>query len=93
MGWGVHLEGDMLQGKWDPQERLHISLPEMRVVAKTLLGFSLPTGFTALVSLNISTIVSYINREGGMCSLSLWKETKHFIQLVINLQSSTSQKK
>ena len=66
MGWGAHLEGDMLQGKWDPQEqRLHINLLEIRAVAKALAGFSFPLGSTVLVSLDNSMVVSCINKEGG----------------------------
>ena len=65
MGWGAHLEGDMLQGKWEPQkQRLHINLLEMRAVANALLGFSFPPGATVLVSLDNSTVF-YIYREGG----------------------------
>ena len=48
---------------------------EMRAVANALLGFSLPPGFTVLVSSDNSTIVSYITGNGD-CLLSLWKETE-----------------
>ena len=82
MEWGAHLEGDMLQGKWDPQEqRLHINLLEMRAVAKAFQGFSLPPEAN-------STGVSYINRERGTCSLSLWKETELLLQVASKLQIS-----
>ena len=86
MGWGAHLERDMLQGKWEPQEqRLHSNLLEMRAVAK---GFSFAPGAKVLVSSDNSMVVSYINREGGTRSFSLWKETDLVFQQVINLQIS-----
>ena len=89
IGWGAHLEGNMLPRKWEPQEQcLHINLLEMRAVAKALLGFSFPPGATVQVSLDNSTVVSYINREGGTHFLSLWKDTELIFQLFINLQIS-----
>ena len=42
-------------------------------------------GTTVLVSSDNSTVISYINREWGTCSHSLWRETEHVFQLVINL--------
>ena len=78
-----------LQGKWEPQEQgLHINILEMRVVAKALVGFSFPLGITVLMSSDNSTVVSYINKECGTRSLSLWKETELVFQLVISLQIS-----
>ena len=65
MGWGAHLEGNMVQGKWEPQEHLYINLLVLQAVAKTLLGFSVPLGATVLVSSDNSTVISFINMEGG----------------------------
>ena len=66
MGWGAYLEGDMLQRRWESQEQLlHINILEMREVAKALQGFPFPPGASVLVSSDKSTVVSYINREGG----------------------------
>ena len=78
------MEGEMLQGKWEVQEQcLHINLLEMRAVSKALQEFPIPQNASVLVSLD--TVVSYINRERGTGSLSLWKETESLFQLVAKL--------
>ena len=90
MGWGVHLEGDMLQGKWEPwEQQIHINLLEMRPVFKALLGFSLLWGATVLVSSDNSTVVSYINRKGRICSLPMERDgapVPAHLQLLISLR-------
>ena len=57
-------------------------------MANAHLGFSFPPVARVLVSSDNSTVISYINREGGTRSFSLWRETERVVQLVINLQIS-----
>ena len=58
LGWGAYLEGEMIQGKWEPEEQLlHINLLEMRAVTKALQKFSFPQNATVLVSSDNSTVV------------------------------------
>lgn len=40
MGWGVHLGGHIIQGKWSVQEYLlHINFLELRAVRNTYIHF------------------------------------------------------
>ena len=40
--------------------------PEMRAVIRALQRFPLPSGATVLVSTDNSTVVAYVNKEGGL---------------------------
>ena len=83
-GWGAHWEDRILQGLWSSAEQLlHINILEMRAVLKALQGFQIPQGAAILVSTDNTTVVSYINKEGGTRSHSLWEETKSLFGLVI----------
>ena len=65
--WEARVEADMLQGKWEPlEQQFCINLLEMRAVSKAFQGFSFPPYDTVVVSLDNSTMVSYINREGKL---------------------------
>ena len=75
-GWGAHCEGQTCQGLWSPSERtLHINVLELRAVRLALAEFLPPRGSVVLVSTDNSTVVAYINRQGGTRSPSLWNET------------------
>ena len=65
-GWGAHLEQSSTQGLWSPQEKgLHINVLELK------------SDQTVIVATDNSTVVAYINKQGGthsseMCAL-LWR--------------------
>ena len=48
----------------------------MRAVKLALLHFNLHSLSTVLVSTDNTTVMSYINKEGGTRSTSLWEETQ-----------------
>ena len=78
-GWGSHLEQSSTKGLWSDQEkRLHINVLELKAVSLALRRFKDQCqNQTVLVATENSTVVAYINKQGGthsaeMCAL-LWK--------------------
>ena len=75
-GWGAHLEPSSIQGLWSPQEkRLHINVLELKAAFLALRRFKDQCQEqTVLVATDNSTVVAYINKQGGthsaeMCAL------------------------
>ena len=78
-GWGAHLDQSSIKGLWsDREKRLHINVLELKAVSLALRSFKDQCqNQTVLVATDNSTVVAYINKEGGthsaeMCAL-LWK--------------------
>ena len=78
-GWGAHLDQSSTKGLWpDSEKRLHINILELKAVSLALRSFKDQCqNQTVLVATDNSTVVAYINKEGGthsaeMCAL-LWK--------------------
>jgi ribonuclease HI len=84
-GWGAHLDNRTAQGSWSAQERLlHINVLEMRAVRLSLLAFKVPPQSNILVATDNSTVVAYVNKQGGTRSRDLWEETKPLLILAIH---------
>ena len=78
-GWGAHLDQNSTKGQWsDREKRLHINVLELKAVSLALRSFKDQCqNQTVLVATDNSTVVAYINKQGGthsaeMCAL-LWK--------------------
>ena len=78
-GWGAHLDGHTARGVWSlPESKLHINHLELKAFFLALKQFQdLCTNKIVLVATDNTTVVSYINKEGGMrsgplCAL-LWR--------------------
>ena len=78
-GWGAHLDQNSTKGLWsDREKRLHIYVLELKAVSLALRDFKDQCqNQTVLVATDNSTVVPYINKQGGthsaeMCAL-LWK--------------------
>ena len=78
-GWGAHLNEYIARGTWSlPESKLHINYLELKAVFLALKEFQkLCMGKMVLVATDNTTVVSYINKEGGMrsgplCAL-LWR--------------------
>ena len=78
-GWGAHLDQSSTKGLWsDREKRLHINVLELKAVSLALRSFKDQCqNQTVLVATDNSTVVAYINKQGGthsaeMCAL-LWK--------------------
>ena len=72
-GWGAHLGDYTARGVWSaPESRLHINFLELKAVLLALKSFELLCkGQIVLVATDNTTVVSYINKQGGMRSGSL----------------------
>ena len=77
-GWGAHLNEIVLSGLWSNKEaQLHINVLELKAVL-ALKGFQEHLqGQRVLICSDNSTVVSYLNKEGGthsieMCAL-IWR--------------------
>ena len=72
-GWGAHLGDYMAKGVWlESEGALHINLLELKAVLLALKRFErLCCNQIVLVCTDNTTVVSYINKEGGMKSGSL----------------------
>ena len=75
-GWGAQLDQNSTKGLWsDPEKRLHINLLELKAVSLALRSFKNQCqNQTVLVATDNSTVVAYINKQGGthsaeMCAL------------------------
>ena len=78
-GWGAHLNEHTARGSWSvPESKLHINYLELKAVFLALKEFQeLCIGKIVLVASDNTTVVAYINKEGGMrsgplCAL-LWR--------------------
>ena len=80
LGWGAFLHPYHVSAVWSPQEsRLHINSLELLAVFLALQSFEdLIFGQSILIRSDNSTVVSYINRQGGtgthspsLCNLTL----------------------
>ena len=78
-GWGTHLEENTRRGTWSlPKSKLHINYRELKVVFLALKEFKeFCSDKRILVATDNTTVVAYINKEGGMrsgplCAL-LWR--------------------
>ena len=75
-GWGAHVKDTVVKGIWSPEETLlHINVLEMRAVRLALSSMSLKQHLHVLVSTDNTSVVAYVNRQGGTRSWSLWEET------------------
>ena len=78
-GWGAHLIEHTARGIWSlPETKLHINYLELKTVFLALKEFrTLCSDKIVLVATDNTTVVSYINKEGGLksgtlCAL-LWR--------------------
>ena len=77
-GWGARLNERTARGSWSlPESRLHINYLELKPVFLALKEFQDLCSKIVLVATDNTTIVSYINKKGGMrsgplCAL-LWR--------------------
>ena len=72
-GWGGHIDDQQVSGTWETAVRSeHINMLELRAVFRSLVHFqSIVSNKTVLVQSDNTTVVAYINRQGGTKSISL----------------------
>ena len=66
-GWGAHLDEHTARGQWSlPESKLHTNHLELKAVFLALKEFqTLVFNKTVLVATDNTTVVAYINKEGG----------------------------
>ena len=66
-GWGAHLDEHTARGTWSlPESKLHINHLELKAVFLALKEFrTLCYNKTVLIATDNTTVVAYINKEGG----------------------------
>ena len=66
-GWGAHMDMEVVSGKWSPEQRqLHINNLKLRAVRLALLHWEkILLDSVVLVATDNSTVVAYINKQGG----------------------------
>ena len=77
LGWGGHIDDMKTSGLWETAvESEHINMLELRAVFRSLTFFrTLVRNKTVLVQSDNTTVVAYINHQGGTRSFSLCRLT------------------
>ena len=72
-GWGAHMGDSQISGTWTPLDReLHISCLELKAVVSALHHWApVLQGHQVSIAMDSSTVVSYINKQGGTRSHTL----------------------
>ena len=72
-GWGTYLEQASTKGLWsDREKRLHVNVLELKEVSLALQRFKdQRQNQTMLVATDNSTVVAYINKQGGTHSVEM----------------------
>ena len=81
-GWGTHLLDRSVSGVWSvPESSLHINLLDVKTLFLALQSFQeMVTGHHVTAMCDNSTVVAYINRQGGTVSDSLCSLTRQLLQ-------------
>ena len=81
VGWGAHMDDQLLSGRWSPLEaKLHISVLEIRAVHRALEGLQDQVwGKSIRVMTDSVSAAAYIRREGGTKSLQLFREARELL--------------
>ena len=84
-GWGAHIGEATASGRWQaPWNTFHINRLELEAVSHALIHFSnLVTGQRVLVRTDNTTVVAYINKQGGTHSFPLWRQSWLLFQWAI----------
>jgi hypothetical protein len=85
--WGAHLEGQEISGVWnDKDKNLHINPLEMMAFGLAVAHFSARLeNKQLLVATDNTTVLVYINHQGGTRSRSLMDETNILFLLILKL--------
>ena len=81
-GWGAHLLDQNVSGVWSAQEKLlHINLPEMKALFLALQAFQEDiAGHHVTAMCDNSTVVAYVNKQGGTVSRPLCLLTSRLLR-------------
>jgi hypothetical protein len=93
-GWRAHVGEKQISGIWSQEERsLHSNILEMKAVLLVVQqSTSLLTNHSILLSTDKSTVVAYVNKQGGTHSRSLFLLVQELFLLVNDLGSQMKAK-
>ena len=82
LGWGAHLLDQQVSGVWSDQEKLlHINLLEMKALFLVLQAFREDViGHHVTAMCDNSTVVAYVNKQGGTVSRALCLLASHLLR-------------
>ena len=82
VGWGAHLLDQNVSGVWSAQEKLlHINLLEMKALFLALQAFQeIVSGHHVTAMCDNSTVVAYVNKQGGTVSRPLCLLTSRLLR-------------
>ena len=85
-GWGTHMGDSQISGTWTHTDRkLHISCLELKAVIHALQHWAqVLQGHQVMIATDNSTVVSYINKQGGTHSPTLLRLT---VELLLWLEA------
>jgi hypothetical protein len=84
IAWGAHMDDVELSERWSPLERqMHINVLELKAVTLAFTRWSTqtPRGTSWLVYTDNTTVVAYINKQGGTRSLPLCLEAEALFKI------------
>ena len=80
-GWGAHLLDQNMSGVWSNQKLLHINLLEMKALFLGLQAFQEDvSGHHVTAMCDNSTVVAYVNKQGGTVSRALCLLTSRLLR-------------
>ena len=84
-GWGAYIGEATASGHWQaPWNTFHINRLELEAVSRALIHFSnLVVGQRVLIRTDNTTVVAYINKQGGTHSFPLWRQSWLLFQWAI----------
>ena len=85
-GWGAHMGDSQISGTWTHTDRkLHINCLELKAVVSALQHWApVLQGHQVMIATDNSTVVSYINKQGGTHSPTLLRLT---VELLLWLEA------
>ena len=85
-GWGAHMGDSQISGTWTCTDRkLHINCLELKAVVSALQNWApVLQGHQVMIARENSTVVSYINKQGGTHSSTLLRLT---VELLLWLEA------
>ena len=85
-GWGAHMGDSQISGTWTRTDRkLHINCLELKAVVSALKHWApVLQGHQVMIATDNSTVVSYINKQGGTRSPTLLRLT---VELLLWLEA------
>jgi hypothetical protein len=90
VGWGAHIGSSLISATWSlPDQMLHINFLELEAVRLALLHFHREIlGKSVLVATDNTTVVAYINRQGGTKSPNLCRLAEQMLSWTQDRQIS-----